>query len=180
MAARKKIHSRGKTFLATLGSLLLGFSVGLGGKILYEVKSFQPYSWDDNPPIVLNCYGEDFSELQMVRAIDYWVVRGYNIGFYEHNPPPTVCEQKDLMGFIILRKGNHRQLDESTLASTKRKTFGLVITSAEIIYRPGSFNLDLINEHELGHAFGFNHVEEVGHIMHPLYHKMGKGFWKPE
>ena len=158
---------------------IIGFTIGLGIKFLYETKTFKPYTWDGNDPIVLNCYGSDFSELQMIRAIDYWVVRGHNIAFYEHNPPATVCEHENLEGMIILRKGNRRVLGESTLASTTRRTTGLIIKSAVIYYQPGSFNLDLINEHELGHAFGFSHVDEVGHIMHPLYHKMGTKFWIP-
>jgi len=168
-----------KICFLTLSIFIIGFGVGLGIKLLYELKTFKPYTWDGNDPIVLNCYGEEFSELQMIRAIDYWVLRGHNIAFYEHSPPEMVCEQTDLEGMIILRKGNRRSLGESTLALTTRRTTGLIIKSAEIFYQPGSFNLDLINEHELGHAFGFSHVEEVGHIMHPLYHKMGTRFWIP-
>ncbi len=158
---------------------VLGFTIGLGIKFFYESKTFQPYTWDNYQPIILNCYGPEFSELQMVRAIDYWALRGQHIGFYEHNPPESVCEQGDLWGMIILRKAKGRMLPKETLASTTRGTTGLIIRTVEIYYQPGSFNLDLINEHELGHAFGFSHVDEVGHIMHPLYNKMGTGFWVP-
>jgi len=157
----------------------VGFSIGLGLKMFYELKTFKPYSWGKYTPIILNCYGPDFSELQMIRAIDYWILRGENIGFYEHNPPKSVCNQGDLWGMIILRKAKGRQFPRSTLASTSRGTTGIVIRTAEIYYQPGSFNLDLINEHELGHAFGYSHVEIEGHIMHPQYSKMGPKFWVP-
>ena len=43
----------------------------------------------------------------------------------------------------------------------------------------GGLLVDLLNEHELGHALGFAHIEEEGHIMHPIYGKMGKNFWIP-
>ena len=154
----------------------IGFLGGLGIKFLYESKSFHPYTWDGYHPIILNCYGPEFSELQMIRAIDYWAVRGHPIGFYEHNPPESVCKEGDLWGMIILRKG---RLEPNTLATTKRGTTGLIIRSAEITYQSGAYNLHLINEHELGHAFGYSHVEIEGHIMHPQFHRMGEAFYIP-
>ena len=113
----------------------------------------------------------------MIRAIEYWALRGERIGFYEHNPPDAVCNEVWIEGFIILRKSEN--LKASTLASTRRYTTFSEMRGAVIHYKPGSFNLRLINEHELGHALGYAHVEIVGHIMHPLYHKMGRDFVIP-
>ena len=161
------------------GIFVLGFVIGLGIKFLYESSVFKAYDWRYKEPIVINCYGEDFSEANFIRAVSYWTMRGYNIGFYEHNPPPEVCKNKYLDGFIILRKARRFQLDSTTLASTSRRTSGTELLSAEIIYSPGSFKLDLLNEHELEHALGFSHVEKKGHIMHPQYSKMGPLFWMP-
>jgi len=161
-----------------LGMLLIGFTAGLGIKFAYESSSFKPYDWMGENPILINCYGEDFSELQMVRAIDYWAIRGHSIGFYEHNPPEQVCESEDLWGFIMIRK-KPGGFSDNTIASTSRKTSGIRIRSATIYYSPGSFNLDLINEHELGHAFGYGHTDIEGHLMHPLYNRMGRKFYVP-
>ena len=154
-------------------SLTLGFLTGLGIKHTYEANTFQPYAWT-SPPIVINCYGEDFSKLQMVRALEYWALRGYSTAFYEHAPTPEVCENEWLEGFIMLKK--QRSLPEPTLASTKRWTSLNKMKGAVIYYKPGTFNLYLINEHELGHAFGFQHVDQPGHIMHPMFQKMGRDF----
>ena len=82
-------------------------------------------------------------------------------------------------GFIVLRKAGRFEFDGHTLANTRRRTSGLIIKSVEIRYRPGSHNLDLINEHELGHAFGYAHVEIEGHVMHPIFDRMGPKFWIP-
>ena len=171
------------SFKACVGLALVfltGFALGIGIKILYESSTIKPYSWNVIAgPIIVNCYGKDFSEAQMMRAVDYWTVRGEVIGFYEHNPPPSVCEHKWLKGFIILKKSKKLALQDKTLASTRRYTSFNVVHGAVIEFRPGSQNLDLINEHELGHALGYAHVDIPGHIMHPLYSKMGKDFWVP-
>lgn len=156
-----------------------GFTIGLGIKFFYESKNFKPYYWD-RPPIVANCYGKDFSEDQMLRAIEFWSSHGHEIGFYEHNPPSSVCEEGEIIhGFIILKKARLTELSSSTLATTRRATSGLVIRGAEIVFKPGSQNLSLINEHELGHAFGYTHVNIENHIMHPMFNKMGAEFWIP-
>ena len=165
--------------LILIGSLLAGFLLGVGIKIAYEASTFKPYEWKTQP-IIANCYGEDFSELQMTRAIHFWTVRGENIGFYEHSPPDSICKSKEMIqGFIVLRKAKWWQIDGPTLASTRRMTSGIKLVGATILYKPGSQNLDLLNEHELGHALGYSHVEEEGHVMHPLYSRMGEGFWVP-
>ena len=167
-----------KIGILMLGLLVVGFATGIGIKFAYESTRFKQYDWMNNPPILINCYGDDFSELQMIRAIDYWAIRGHSVGFYEHNPPASVCEEEDLWGFITIRK-KKGGFSDRTIASTVRKTVGFKLKSATIYYSPGAFNLDLLNEHELGHAFGYGHVEIKGHLMHPLYSKMGNKFWIP-
>ena len=161
-----------KKVLAIVGIFFLGFAIGLGGKIIYENSTSKPYYWD-MLPIIVNCYGPDFNEVAMIRAIDYWTVRGYNIGFYEHNPPESVCEADWIYGMIIIKKANFWEFDSATLASTRRYASLDKMKGAVIKYRKNTFNMELVNEHELGHALGFRHQEIVGHIMHPQFEKMG-------
>ena len=157
-------------------SFAIGLSAGVNIKVFYESSIFKPYEWKEEPKIV-NCYGKEFSKLQMTRAISYWTMRGYNVGEYVHSPTKEVCKKEWINGTIILRKSHG--LPENTLASTRRYSTFMAMKGAVIWYRPGSYNLDLLNEHELGHALGFAHLEIEGHIMHPAYHKMGRDFWIP-
>ena len=118
--------------LALLACLFVsGFVLGIGLKQTYEVVNRKAYAWKEPyGPIIANCYGEEFSELQMIRAVDYWVIRGFPIGFYEHSPPKSVCESESLHGFIILRKAKRNQIPGNTLATTQRGTIGLRIVWA--------------------------------------------------
>ena len=161
-------------WLSIAASYVVGFLIGIGIKTTYELNSTRPYTWDQTP-VIINCYGEEFSEAQMFRAIHYWTIRGHEIGYYEHKPSKEVCNAGHIDGFIIVRKAKPNALSTNTLAATKRRTSFTWIRSAEILYSPGSYNLALLNEHELGHALGYSHLEIKGHIMHPIYEKMGLG-----
>ena len=174
-----KVKALIKVIVILFTAFIVGFAIGALVKNTYEKSTIKPYEWK-TLPIIVNCYGSDFSETQIIRAIHYWTVRGHDIGFYEHNPPGSICDYQNWeRGFIIIRKAGMFDYSSDTLASTKRYTSLNVIKGAQIYYRPGSQNLELVSEHELGHALGFVHVEQEGHVMHPLFHKMGEGFWVP-
>jgi hypothetical protein len=164
--------------LSIIVSLIIGFIAGLLIKYCYETRTFKPYRWKD-APIIVNCYGDDFNEPQLTRGIEYWEHRGQSISFYEMNPGDKICENTYIHGFIILRKATTEQLNEPTLALTQRYTSGLEMSGAVIYFSSGSQNLTLIIEHELGHALGFSHVGIEGHIMHPIWEKMGRDFYVP-
>ena len=55
----------------------------------------------------------------------------------------------------------------------------LGILGANIIIRPGTYTIKNLLTHEFGHAFGYTHVNEPEHIMHPVTEIMGDKFWIP-
>jgi len=159
-------------------TLMLGFFLGLGMKRVYELNVFQAWVWPE-PPVILNCYGKPLPEIVVVRAVNYWTVRGFPIAMYEMNPSKETCAHEYLEGFIIIRR-DARLNNVNVLGQTARYTQLRWMRGAVIKLRPGTYNLDLLLEHELGHALGLGHVEVVGHIMHPMYMQMGTKFWVPE
>ncbi len=157
---------------------ILGFIIGLNAKTIYEKHVFYAFKWSQ-PPIILNCYGAPLPEAVVVRAIDYWTLRGFPIEMYNMNPSADTCLQDYIEGFIIIRRDELLD-DPSVLANTARHTRLHWVVASVIKLKPGTYNLSLLLEHELGHALGLGHVEVEGHIMHPLYMSMGTKFWIPE
>ncbi len=176
VAVKIKIHV---PLLLLFFSFAAGFIVGKYGIAYYESSAFKPWSWF-HPPAIVNCYGNDLELVYMARGADYWIANGEEISFVEATYIENVCKHDHIDGFILLKKAKRGQLSDGTLAITERKASivrGMV--SATIYFQPGAFKIDYIVEHELGHAFGYTHVDIEGHIMHPNFNMMSEKFWMP-
>ena len=163
-------------FLWTLISFLIGVIVGTLAIFAYESIVFKPFEWK-YPPIILNCYGKDLNETYITSAVHYWTIRNHKFSYIENNPPKHLCKANHIQGFIIIKNKN---LPHNTLGVTQRKIFMGNIVAATIYFDSGTFKITNVFEHEIGHALGYNHIEVEGHIMHPLWEKMGPKFWIPE
>jgi len=157
-------------------SFLIGLIFGTLMIVAYESVSFKPWQWK-YPPIVLNCYGDDMNESYISSAVHYWTIRDHNFAYIENNPPRHMCKADHIQGFIIIKQ---KRLPTNTLGVTQRKIFLGNIVAATIYFDSGSYRITNVFEHEIGHALGYNHLEEEGHIMHPLWEKMSPKFWIPE
>ena len=173
-----------KTWLKKIAVVVFVFPLGLliGSQvaIIYEANTLKPWQWND-APIIANCYGPEMNILYIQNAVDFWEPYGETAAFIVDEPLEEICKHDYLDGFIILKKAGHNYHSESsTLASTKRRVVLFELRSATIYFNPGSYRLDNVFEHELGHAYGYTHLSEDGHIMHPHYENMGPRFWIPD
>jgi len=162
-----------RLFFATM----VGLAIGTCFSFTWYAKSYKPYSWS-TPPILANCYGKDLPEAKLQSAVDFWIEYGNHIAFILQDPPDSVCKHDFLNGFIILKKAPMNSLN--ALARTETKYTYLKITSVVIYFEPGTYNLQWLTEHEIGHAFGYKHIDEIGNVMHPFVEFQGGKYWIPK
>ena len=130
----------------------------------------------EKPPILINCYRSFNSEAVIQRSILFWELHGFKISFYENKIDKDICEKDSIEGFILIKPAKQKDLKPGVLAFTKRKTSFGKITASTIFISRGTFSYPLLLEHEIGHAMGLKHEDEIGNIMHPTYELMGKDY----
>jgi len=129
------------------------------------------------PPNIRICPDVKISESRIKNAISFWERLGYNFGsvVYENNmynclvPPPLRRE-------IIIMLPD-QQFNEKHLASTRLLTHRITeeIVGAKIFITSKNSNRNRILEHEVGHAIGWAHYPQSGHIMNPDWKFGGYG-----
>ena len=166
-------------FFILLAVLLIGFAIGITFKIYYGYAAKKPNRWQ-NPPIIVNCIGPEINEETIKRSVDFWDKNKEKIYFYQYEGIDTICDQElSANGLIVLRKEKElkEELTKGTLAITKVYSMGNRITRSNIYFKEGTYNFIYLLEHELGHAFGYTHVNVPGHVMHENYDFIGNRFW---
>ena len=164
-----------KIFWSVLAGLFLGSAVGLGIFYNNELKNFRVAYWK-TMPIVVDCTYGTLDKQRLNSAIDYWRELDHFILFVELNPTNAMCNQEQINGFIIIKNAT---LTYNVLGLTSRYTnMEGKIKSALIELNVVDANLDRLLEHELGHAFGYRHLNVNGHIMHADYDLAGYDFWE--
>ena len=162
-------------FFILLAMLLIGFALGITFKLYYGYAVKKPNKWQ-NPPIIVNCIGEEISEETIKRAVDFWSEKKEEVYFYQYERINSICDSKDHnSGLIVLRKETELEggLDPDILAITKVYSITNRITRSNIYFRENTYNFTLLLEHELGHSFGYTHVNIIGNIMHKNYDSIG-------
>jgi hypothetical protein len=163
------------TLLKLFLSFIVGLSIGLGAIYTHYANSHKPYTWSVKP-IIANCYSNDLSEEKIKSAFGFWKDQGDEYEFIVMNAPEGICNHDMLHGFILIKKANN--IPGAALAKTKVEIKFMKIRSAVIYLEPGTYNIQWLLEHEVGHAFGYKHVEAPGHIMHPYIELQGGKYWK--
>lgn len=166
-----------RTFFAILIGLLGGSLIGYIYFSVSENSKFRVASWK-TPPILVDCTHGSLKAMRVQTAVDFWREYDHHLAFIELNPSSFVCSQDQIHGFIVIKNAD---LGWPVMGETTR--YGDIagrISSAVIELQIGSANMPKLLEHELGHAFGYTHVDELGHIMHPDLDLTGYNFWDKE
>lgn len=168
-------------YLFLLSLLLIGFCIGFTVKSIFTHVStdyLKKSSYWESDPVIINCMGNVIKEETIKKGIEFWEKKGESIAFYQYSYQKTACSASRLDGFITLKIDKDLANNRSKiLARTKKYVVNGKILSVEIFYKPDTYNYNLLLEHELGHAFGYEHKKILGHIMHPYYDLMGSAFW---
>ena len=163
-----------KLFLAIFAGIVIGASAGLGVFYHHELTNFRVASWK-YPPIVVDCTFGTLDIERINESIAYWDNLNHKVGFVELNPSSKVCMNDQIHGFIIIKNAN---LKWPIMGKTYRQGSHIGrVDSALIQLSIGNANLPKLLEHELGHAFGYKHLDIDGHIMNSNYDYSGYDFW---
>ena len=146
----------------------------------YFNSKFKGFYWPEDPIIVI-CSSSKIKISKLEESLEYWKEKGYYTKYAIEDPSPSngICSMQKLDGFIYIND-NLGMVTGNSLAITERSYDGVEIKYVDIEIPNENLHLDLLLEHELGHAFGFNHYNRIGHIMNPLYERMGEEFYFPK
>ena len=139
-------------------------------------------TWRNVPDLVV-CEGAPVSRHDVEMAVAWWEALGHPLGevYYPQSRRAQwvsrMCRADRPGGHIVLRLGRDEQfVEEDSLAETHMFVSSGVrlIQYAKIYFRAGEELLPRVVEHELGHAVGYKHIDELGHLMHM---SNAKGGW---
>tara|TARA_B100001094_G_scaffold320723_1_gene367375 strand:- start:5164 stop:5679 length:516 start_codon:yes stop_codon:yes gene_type:complete len=157
---------------------LIGFSVGVALKTTWEESKFIIGQWKDDPIIVV-CPDSQVSKYRVYKAVEWWGIRGYEVAYIHFDNDGILCSKgRWSKGIIFIRADG--DLLPHTYAITSRLTILDEMISASITLPNEQKHKPRLLEHELGHAFGMRHAEELGHMMHPIWEHGGELFWIPD
>ena len=150
-----------------LGSFLFFLTVACVFSVGKQTKTFPKYIWQ-TPPSIVNCINEaDMNPKIFDDAVKFWEDHGH-VFLFKENYKGDLCDSETPYGFIVIKISY--ELNFYTLGTTEK------IFKKDLKEMKGSIiNLNyyyiddgLILTHEIGHALGYNHVNKIGHIMHPM------------
>ena len=145
---------------------LLGLMFLVGSARGENLEHLRVAKWKATTPRVVICDGLEIDTDIVVRAIDYWRVRGEKIGKIIRKE----CSEDPLRGEIALFLGNHlpdnhageafRFIKEDSQTSMMPE-----ITRAGIFIQSRYSDSVLLVQHELGHALGYTDTDDPDSIM---------------
>ena len=139
-------------------------------------SSIKVESCVDYRPNIVICNKNSVSKYRVERAVRFWENLGYSFGTISSSNSASECVMSDDYGTIFILDPDH-SFEDSYLAMTKRfmiKAYEKSYTLYSRIYiSKDEAKKDRVLEHEIGHALGWGHIDEVGHMMHEGWDRGG-------
>lgn len=153
--------------MKTIASFLFFLTVAClfsSGKIQKTIPS---YEWK-LPPSIINCIDKNDMPVSVFSdAVKFWEDNGHPFLFKE-NFKGDICDSTVPYGFIVIKISYN--LPYNILGKTERVYNGDTdnMTASIILLNYAHVEDTVVLIHEIGHALGYKHVDQIGHIMHPL------------
>jgi len=167
-----------KKILYLFLSALVGFGLGFYFKIQWEESRFIIAEWDDDPIIVV-CPDSTITKYRVHKAVEWWGIRGYKFSYVHWDKNNQVCNKGLFSKGIVFIRGKGELLPDTYAVTTKLAIANKMMSASITIPNKHKYMPRLL-EHELGHAMGMRHVEQIGHMMHPIYEHGGENFYIPD
>jgi len=161
-----------------LFSGLFGFAFGYSCRLAWEENKFVLAEWNEDP-IVVVCPDSQITPFRVQQAVDWWGIRGYKFAYIHWDNDNQICSKGTFIKGIIFIRSEGELLPETYAITTRLALTGKMQSATITLPNKNKFMSRLL-EHELGHALGFTHIEEPGHMMHPIHEQGGEKFYIPD
>ena len=129
--------------------------------------------WEvDNGPTVFVCQGTPINKSRLSQAMRFWNNLGYELNgpIMNSNLPACRGEQEFSWGNIIVTlRGQNFPEDKLAVTRTFRKIEDDTIVGAVIEIQHNAATKERAIEHEIGHAFGWQHFNRKYHMMNSIH-----------
>ncbi len=137
-----------------------------------------------SPPKVILCDDAPISEERLISALDWWGNRGHRFKYVplsEDYKAQEICKsalKSFPKGYIVIAKlvpeAVRKEIDMAVTRYLLEDDY-INIKWAKVYFKAETVGERALVEHELGHAFGFGHIDIDGHMMHTYHTNSGWG-----
>jgi len=123
----------------------------------YDIYS----TWSQHPDLIV-CQDSGVNNKKVLDAIDYWSNRGYKVNdiIFKKN-----CEEEIIQGKIVIFK-DYGRVKEKEYGRTHVVWKDGHMAHATVFISKDALDSLTVIKHEIGHAFGIKHTEDIHDIMY--------------